>query len=306
MKKLPVFRSVAEVFAGVTRHFFELVRVGLVPIVLSFGIVGAAAVWVDDPSLVQRFIDVDLPLDVEQPEEQDTVAAEDDRSRSTLFALAVLVSYLVYVPAIVSWHRFVLFGEKSPPLMPRWEDMRYVVAVLKLAIACLFFMIPAGIAVFGLVWIVQQFPGLEEGALWSPQYISAAVALIAGYFVVTGILMRISLALPNASVGGKGGIEEMIFRTQGNTWRLIWFNTLLILPMSVIAVVYGVVMKFVLGLELEGVSPPLLAYLANVPLTLYLSMLSVTMLSVAYREIIGLPVSGEPDVSPPDVAPISV
>lgn len=297
-RKLPVFRSTAEVFAGVTRHFFELVRVGLVPIVLSFGILGAAAVWVDDPSLVQWFVNVDLPLDPEQPEGSDAAAVEDDRSRSILFALAVLVSYLIYVPAIVSWHRFVLFGEKASPLMPRWEDMRYVVAVLKLAVAFLFFMIPAGIAVFGVIWLVQQLPGLEEGALWSPQYVSAAVAVIAGYLIATGILMRVSLALPDASVGGKGGIESMIFRTRGNTWRLIWFNTLILIPMSVLAVVYGWVANLVVGLDLAGVPPLLLSHLANLPLTLYLSMLSVTMLSVAYREIVGLPGTAPADPDP--------
>jgi hypothetical protein len=300
VRKLPVFRSTVEVFAGVTRHFFELLRIALVPVVLSFGIFAAAALWVDDPALVQWMVAVEMPLESEQP---DSVADEEERSRSLLFGLAVLASYLIYVPAIVSWHRFVLFGEKSPLLVPRSEDMRYVIAVLKLALAALFFLIPAVIAVFGVVWLAKRLPGLEEGVLLSPQGASIAVAVIAGYLIITGIVMRMSLALPDAAVGGKGGIENMIDRTRGNTWRLIWFNTLMLLAVSVIVLLNDFATKFVVGLEPEGVSPLLLAILVNVPLTLYVSMLSVTMLSVAYREIVGLPGDATPATTASEPVP---
>ncbi|MBX3505920.1 MAG: hypothetical protein KF895_10615 [Parvibaculum sp.] len=296
MRKLPVFRSVGEVFAGVTRHFFELLRIALVPVALSFGVFAAAAFWVDDPELVRWTLSIELPEETGL-DETDALAEEDKRSRAIMFGLAVLASYLIYVPAIVSWHRFVLYGEKTSSLL-RWEDMRYVISVIKIALAFLFFLIPMGIAVAGIVWLAQKIPGLEEGALLSPAGISAAAAIAAGYVIATGLLMRMSLALPDASIGGKGGIEDMIDRTRGNTWRLVGFNTLILLAMLPISVLYGFAAEFVMGLEIGGLSPTLLAALINMPLTLYLSMLSITMLSVAYREIVGLPGFGEPQASP--------
>ncbi|MBX3446850.1 MAG: hypothetical protein KF765_08845 [Parvibaculaceae bacterium] len=167
MRKLPVFRSVGEVFAGVTRHFFELLRIALVPVALSFGVFAAAAFWVDDPELVRWTLSIELPEETGLYE-TDALAEEDKRSRAIMFGLAVLASYLIYVPAIVSWHRFVLYGEKTSSLL-RWEDMRYVISVIKIALAFLFFLVPIGIAVAGIVWLAQKSRGLKRERPCRPQ-----------------------------------------------------------------------------------------------------------------------------------------
>jgi len=304
VRKLPVFRSTAEVFAGVTRHFFELLRLALVPIVLSFGIFFAAAVWMNDPELVQWAFVSELPVEAEP---SDTPATTDEEPSRVLFYLAVLVSYLVYVPAVVRWHRFVLFGEGSASHMLRWEDTRYLIVAVKLAIAFMFFLIPAAILAMGIGWIGEKLIAISElgdDALVTPQNVAFAAAVIVGYIVATAIFFRLGMALPDAAAGGKGRIEDMIERTRGNTWRLIWLNTFILVGMGVLAAVYDVVVNFVLELEaLSGMPLFVLAMLLNVPLVLYVSMLSVTMLSVAYREIVGLPDDAAPATPAPEPLP---
>ncbi len=98
MRKLPVFKSFKEVFAGVTHHYFDLIRI-------APGGVGL---------LLSGYLVLIISGDFPGMTDEKTVAAGsmfDSLPRFVTFAAACIAIYIGSVAAAVRWHRFVLLGE---------------------------------------------------------------------------------------------------------------------------------------------------------------------------------------------------
>ncbi|WP_421861969.1 hypothetical protein [Parvibaculum sp.] len=286
MRKLPVFRSVSEVFSGVTRHYFELIGVAALPLLamLTVMVIGGALLWQSD--LAHWYMEM-----LRQPagSTAQTVPPVSGAS-GLLIVILVIAVMLLFAACAVRWHRFVLLGERpgasgAPLAIWRGEDGRYVITILKLSLVMIFAMIPvvAGSAIAG--YLAKGGEGSGPGAL-------GAVLFLGVFFLLMLLFVRISIALPDAALGGRGSVRATFDRTEGNSWRLLGYNVLVQLALMVVSLIYsliaGLVLMSVFADSTNGAAM-LTSALLNIPIYLYSSMIGVTMLSVAYREIVGLP-----------------
>ena len=286
MRKLPVFRSVSEVFSGVTRHYFELIGVAAFPLLAMFvvTVIGGAMLWQSD--LAHWYMEM-----VRQPmgSTPETVPPLSAGSGLLILILAIVIT-LLFAACAVRWHRFVLLGERpgaagAPRAIWRGEDGRYVVTILKLSLVMVFAMIPvvAGSAI--AAYVADGGEGTGMGAV-------GALLFLGVFFLLMLLFVRISIALPDAALGGRGSVRATFDRTEGNSWRLLGYNVLVQLALMVVSLIYsliaGLILVAIFGDSTSGAAL-LTSGLLNIPIYLYSSMVGVTMLSVAYREIVGLP-----------------
>lgn len=270
-KKLPVIQSAKEVFSGVTRHYFDLLRSA--PVASFAYLLGAAVIG---------YI-ADAPSDLPQKEVNDAMAAALLR-QWPLGTASGLLAVAGFIAAAVRWHRFVLLGERGGPLWGRFEA-RYLWTAIKL-ILC-------GVALALLMGILGAFGfflSRMDGGLANSTFgkVVIVVVLLASYIGFFAWLIRVSIAFPDAALGQGGAIRAAFDRTAGNGWRLFGYSLLVQLPLSIGV---GLVQMALAGAlaALLGASAKLVVVLLMLPISLYVAMIGVTMLSVAYRELVGLP-----------------
>lgn len=307
MRKLPVIRSVSEVFSGVTRHYFQLVALtwsSLLFIVLSVGLniytyyqngmndVFGLMRQEGTPSgqVLERFLE-----------------AAEAAERDPLYYVAYLLFMLASAVAAVRWHRFVLFGESRAAFL-RFEDARYLWTLLKLVLLSLLAILIFIGATAGTAYVMGGLIEMPEQIKLPPfAGLLIFIAIVALYIFLLGLILRLMMGLPDAAVGQSGRIFRAFGATRGNTWRLGGYAVLVGLLVFLILLTGILTIGFILRYILWQ-SPLVWASVVVVVAAaayFYFLMLQITMLSVAYREIVGLPDSGEPEESPSDMAPIS-
>ena len=286
MRKLPVFRSVSEVFSGVTRHYFELIGVAAFPLLamLVVTVVGGAVLW--QSGLADWYMEM-----LRQPVGSTAQTAPPVSGGSgLLIVLLAIVVMLLFAACAVRWHRFVLLGERpgaggAPLVTWRGEDGRYVITILKLSLVMIFAMIRVVAGSVIADYLTNGGGGSGPGAL-------GGLLFIGVFFLLMLLFVRISIALPDAALGGRGSVRVTFERTEGNSWRLLGYNILVQLALMVVSLIYGLLATLILGsvfADSTNGAAMLTSALLNIPIYLYSSMIGVTMLSVAYREIVGLP-----------------
>ncbi|MEX0838551.1 MAG: hypothetical protein WD034_03385 [Parvibaculum sp.] len=294
MRKLRVFRSVGEVFAGVTRHYFQLLFVAWPAVILLLA--GTAAFyWLLFQAGLYGMAGVERA--VGSPEEvleryREALAAY---SMATIVAV-VLAMLLAQAVAAVRWHRFVLLGEGgSVPF--RREDLQYVWTTLKILFFWILFLLVLS-AVVGVIAVIVIFAGAalfgdgapSLAALGPAGIVLLPLGVVLNVFML-GVVVRLMLALPDAALGGGQGVLGTFAATSGNTWRISGFALLIYLPVFILlAVVEGIAgLALTSAADLIGSIAAVVSAIISLALYLYLMMTQVTMLSVAYREIVGLP-----------------
>lgn len=308
MRKLPVFRSVGEVFAGVTSHYFQLVFVAWPALVLLFLCVVAGYRLLDAAG-----IGAVVELAQRNPS-QEELAAVYAAVFGALPLLETVGVWLLFVLGsavmAVRWHRFVLLGESRPVLL-RAEDIRYIWTTLKISVVLMVIAITLVLAIgavvtgagflFGLIKDVSVEGSFLRNAL---TLISAAVLvplIVIGYAVFIAMIFRVSLALPDAAIGGRS-VLAVLRGTRGNTWRILAYVLLVVLASIVLTFVITLVVSLAVaamaafgGLgQIVGVGA---GTVFGIAVYAYLLMLQITMLSVAYREIVGLPGDAGPAIA---------
>lgn len=298
MRKLPVIRSVGEVFSGVTRHYFELLGVAAFPILATLIVMMLSGFLLWDTDLARWYMTL-----ASQPMAEEPPLPPSDPGAWLLVFVSIILIGLFFAASAVRWHRFVLLGERpgaggAPLAIWRGEDTRYIVVLLKLSFVMLLAMLPV---VFGSMLAGALMSGSESGAVTAVEGL-----LIFGLFLLLILLfVRISLALPDAAVSGRGAIRGIFERTEGNSWRLVGYNILVQLILMVVSLVYSLILTLIVSAifaDRTGGGAMLATVLLNIPIYLYSSMVGVTMLSVAYREIVGLPGGGAGGTSAADPA----
>jgi len=273
-KKLQVIRSAKEVFSGVTRHYFDLLRSAPVA---SFAYLLGVAIF--------GYI-TDQPADLPRKEANDAMM----QAIVQQLPLAMAASFLTlagFIAAAVRWHRFVLLGERGGPLWGRFE-VRYLWTGFKLILCGCLLAIVGGLLLF-----LVSFNGEAAGGLAGGQVskILAACIMIAIYFGFTVWLIRVSVAFPDAALGEGGSIGAAYRRTTGNAWRLLGYSLIVQIPLSVVVALVQMALAGAFA-ALLGASAKLVVTVLMLPLSLYVAMIGITMLSVAYRELVGLPQPG--------------
>lgn len=298
MRKLPVFRSVGEVFSGVTRHYFQLVfaawpaviliAVGLGVYIWAYGEAGFGDLF----ALVQSGA---------SPEEiAAAMEAVDQRAMGPAYFASILLMFLASAVAAVRWHRFVLMGEQSGALLRR-EDFRYIWSFIKTMVLYIAMIVVGGVivaAIFGLA-------GLSGGDSGAAGFVIMAggIAIIVGYLVVLGIFLRLMLALPDAAVGGSGKVFAAFSASAGNTWRMVGYAILIGIVFALAVIVVAVVVGLVSAMLGGGIVTTVLAAVVGLAAYFYFLMSQITMLSVAYREIVGLPGGHEGEATAAEPSP---
>lgn len=299
MRKLPVFRSVGEVFSGVTRHYFQLIGVAwpaLLFVLIAMGLYG----W----SFQQAGIG-ELATMAEEgasaAELSATYVAIADRATGPVYYLAFLLTTFASAVAAVRWHRFVLMGEGGSILL-RMEDARYVWTFIKVMLAY-FLMLVLFIAAVAGIGAVTGMIGGDGNAGGAGVFGGVlAMGMVVVYLLILGLFMRLMLALPDVAIGMPGKVRTILKATEGNTWRMVGY-TVLIGIIYLVALVILLTAGSILGSVLGGpVAVALFAILA-IAAYFYFLMLSITMLSVAYREIVGLPGGHEGEATVAEPSP---
>lgn len=289
MRKLPVFATLGEVLSGVTRHYFQLLAASW-PAVLV--LLTAFSVYLWQLNSVGYF--AALTANEGKP---DLVALEAaglalaSGSNALIFYSAEIVLIVASAVAAVRWHRLVLLGEgtngEGGVVVLRKEDGTYLLTLLKIILLVVLVVLVIG-ALIALTAMLKSVP------LYGLILIVMVVSLFILYFWLIGALLRLSLALPDASIGAGGRVFAVYKASAGNTMRLVGLTFLLgfvtLIGFAVIMVGWGAVTGVALG---AGASASLAVMGAGAVIGLaaylYFLMAQVTMLSVAYREIIGLP-----------------
>lgn len=282
MRKLPVWRSIGEVFSGVTRHYFDLIRVAPAGVALML-IAYLVLFWFS-------------PADERGQLSKPLFFGLDWR----LGALIVFLFLIGFPAAAVRWHRFVLLGERPSGLSSLslfWgtKETRYLWTWLKLS---------GVLALIGLVLVMLVMlaaMGGENVGGWHTTEgkrtasIAAFLALGIGCLALPYFVMRMSVAFPDAAIGQQGGIAKAWESTAGNAWRLWGYGVLVQFLAMAVTWCGGFAMGLVMGLfflltRLNMVElATKIAVTLTLPFMLFQLMAMVTMLSVAYREIVGLP-----------------
>lgn len=286
MRKLPVFKSVSEVFSGVTRHYFQLIAASWPSLVFVVAAAGLCF-W----SLDQAGISVTFEMVREGRPVRETFAAYEAATSELgpLYYVGSLILSLAGAVAAVRWHRFVLLGSGGAGLL-RTEDGRYIWTLIKIVLVFLLFAVILMITVAVVGALFVAFADLDDGAGQAENGASLPIAMITVivgavvYLISFAVLMRLMLALPDAAIGQTGRVFSIFKATRGNTWRMLGCSLLVGIPAFLGTAV-------VIGVFVAVPSPfgALLAAVIGTAAYIYFLMTQVTMLSVAYREIVGLP-----------------
>lgn len=303
MRKLPVFASFKEVYAGVFSHFIELVRVAWLPLTIWVGLSLLGNWWVlanspmYDPDTLRAMSEGKL-----SEEKFAELYAAQKGMMVGLYSL-MFVEYFFLSIAAVGFHRFVLLGEGvrgQGGLVIGRAELLYVWSLIKIGL--LFFLLNfltllAGLGIVAVIWGRDIFSG--------PTSDGSVIAIVLFIYLCSIVLVlplfaRSALVLPHVALGNRSEIREIWRRTKGNGLRLAGYFisvvfTATIATFLVLLPVYSLFgIGFFSGPEQliqlrENMPWMLVQYAIGIPFGLIWTMLSITMLSVAYREIIGLP-----------------
>ena len=320
MRKLPVFRSVGEVFSGVFAHFFQLLRMAWLPIVIWLVISGVSNIWISS---------ADMPFTPEELEAMmagnaDPTVAETARAR--MQALMPYVYGLIFVEycflsiIAVGFHRFVLLGETGrgwggSGLSVGRPELLYIWSIIKLGLLYVLALIVIALVAVSISFALGERDVVQTGALGGRTiHPMAAVILIVGILALMPVFARLFLVMPHVALGNRSQLREIWGRTQGNGWRLVGYFLVVILTVGIASTVLILSAYAILGLRLiptpeeiaamqNGWTQTLLHFVIGIPFWLVWTMLTITMLSVAYREIVGLPGGHEGEATVAEPSP---
>ncbi len=295
MNKLPVFATFREVYAGVTRHYIQLLGAAwpavALMVAMSFAVYGYQE-WSGYNDAARAFLKNPNPEDFKNLQRMTGAIP----ARILTWGSSI-VTFAAGAVAAVRWHRFVLLGEKGFSGQPslrrvRREDGAYVWAMIKLGLVVALW------TIFGVV--LFAFYGSQTGLsehLKNSGLLSTvfSLAVFAGLCGGVALILRGALVLPHAALGEGSRLGDVFGRSSGNGLRLLGLAVLLYLPFMLLIVVAllasgGSLFRLATGLTVDGLGVTwLLTSLIGTAIYFYVVMLQVTMLSVSYREIIGLP-----------------
>jgi len=218
MNKLPVFKTVGQVFSFVVeRRFFTLLRLIWFPALLSVLAGAGPAVY-----QFQKFRGQEVP-----PEAVWALFA--DPVYQALYVLNIVVSFVLSSVIAVCVHRLIFFGDARPGtyfyLRFTADEGRYILAfILYSLVIFIVVLIPMS---GHLAWVFTQErtfttfdPALMQEMVKDPR---TWLAYCLGLLFALIVLTRLGLVFPIIVAEGKLSFARSWELTRGNFWRLIGF-----------------------------------------------------------------------------------
>lgn len=247
MNKLPVFKTVGQVFGFVVeRRFFTLLRLIWFPALLSVLASSGPAIY-----QFQKFGGQEVG-----PEAVWTLFA--DPVYQGLYVVNLVVSFVLSAVIAVCVHRLIFFGDTRPGtyfyVRLTGDEGRYILAFFLYSIVV---MIAIALPVGGhfAVLFTQEpelfrtpGPAMMQAIVLDPRtWIAYGLGLL---FALT-ILTRLGLVFPIIVAEGRLSFGRSWELTRGNFWRLIgfWIITVIlaVVLILVVALVFGFAMVAMLG-----------------------------------------------------------
>ncbi|HUD50501.1 hypothetical protein [Parvibaculum sp.] len=273
-RKLPVFSAAREVYAGVIRHFWDLLRAAWIPVLLVVAVRSYAEF---------RFAQFAPPSGLDSTPDE-VMRAYFMTILPTFLEIGIFL-WVGWAMMAVAFHRFVLIGEKTrglggTGLIFGRKELLYFWSALKIfviwALSAPVLSIPI---LVGSIYAYDRLyhPDWNTFDAWIMP--AAVLADVIGWVVLVPLVLRAALVLPHVSLGGESNIRYIWRRAEGNTWRLL---VLMLLVTMLPALLFFAIAFISAPVPLAATALGAVAYVI-------LGMLSTTALSVAYREIVGLP-----------------
>src|SRR3546814_2307166 len=102
-----------------------------------------------------------------------------------------------------------------------------------------------------------------------------------GLFIV---MTRLSLALPDVALGGRGKLGEAWNRTSGNSWNMLGYWVLVQAIVGIGASLIDMAITALIGSQFDTFTTNMVVAIITLPVSVYVLMIGVTMLSVARSE----------------------
>ena len=276
IKKLPVLKSVREVYSGVTRHYLDLL----------FSAPLAVAAYAAGVVIFSYVNGTASKSGMSQEEIGSAMLRAWQHHGLLLFIAVVLVSVAILASA-VRWHRFVLLGERHRAGWGQYEN-GYAWCSLKIVFSILG-LILSGAVLVSLAIVVSKSGGEIASEIKTLGYLALIIAYIGLFIVMT----RLSLALPDVALGGRGKLGEAWNRTSGNSWNMLGYWVLVQAIVGIGASLIDMAITALIGSQFDTFTTNMVVAIITLPVSVYVLMIGVTMLSVAYREIVGFPQGGD-------------
>lgn len=308
MRKLPVIRSIQEVYSGVFSHFFQLLRMAWLPLAIWLGLSLVGSFWFGGGSYTPEELAALMAGEID-PAVIERVQTETNAMVPYLLALTI-IQYMILSVAAVGFHRFVLLGEAErgwigSGLTFGRSEFLYIWSIVKIGIIYALVLVGVSLLVGGVTGIIGGH--LERIGTASESIVILAIsAVLLFLIVILPVIARLSLVLPHVAVGNLSRIGDVWEATTGNGLRLVAYFLSVVLTVSGGSFILIAAISAILGFEVipsvEGIiqraNDPrwiFMSFVISVPFTLVWTMLTITMLSVAYREIVGLPENTSPE-----------
>lgn len=284
VRRLPVFKSVTEVYLGVTRHYFEMlysapVAIACFAVGILLGSYARGSVMNPKDSLLVPRLGTYF----------------DAWSQHTLLMLAaMLLTTIGGFAFAVRWHRFVLLGERHRAGWGAyetgylWSSARIFFATIAIIVVYYFLL--------SFVPLFQLFDAVVPESVILPVRLMILTWVLKGgmFCCLLPVLSRVSLALPDVALGGVGSIRQAWSRAKGNGWRLFACWILIGVSTRTVAILIWRGSALVVGKRFDAPVGKLVLAVINLPVSIYLAMIGITMISISYREIVGYPDEGSP------------
>ncbi len=279
VRKFLVFKSAREVYSGVTRHYLDLFSSA--PLAIAAYVAGV---------LIFSYVSGNATRTGMSQEEPGSAMMQAWGHHVWLVPIIIILVTVGVLASAVRWHRFVLLGERHRAGWGSYEN-GYLWSSLKIG-----FSIFGVILVGALLVVFTSAISKSYGELASGVKTVSFILLIVAYFWLFIFVTRLSLALPDVALGGKGALGQAWDRSRDNGWRLLGYWILVQAAVGIGAKIIDVIVFALISQVLDAFTANIVATVVTLPVSIYVLMIGVTMLSVAYREIVGLPAdSGGPD-----------
>lgn len=263
MRKLDVVATVMEAYRGAYSHFFDLVRLVWLP-VLIYIVANIAQ---------QEFVQAQMEgLD---PNADPILAMAQTFTWPVV--LLMLVALFTWPMIAVAWHRFVLLGDRGQGAVNFHFGRREAIFLLT-SIFIGLLMLPSLIVIFTAAGLGEA-GGAGAGLMLFLTILALALIIAAIYYSI-----RLLLLLPAVAIGEPLNARFVLDITRGNFWRLFGIhllNALILVGLSIVVSLVALIFMAIPGLAFVN-------YALQALVIIIYQITSVAILSIAYRDLSGM------------------